>query len=144
MSLISWFEGVEHEAKPLLTAAAKWAESEGLSIVREVEAELKGKLPGELVLLFNQFVAPALGFTMPGASTLTAVGLDLLSTALARVKAAEVSGGSLRVSVLNAGIEQAILLAKGQTGDTSTAPVPVAKPAAMSSSISADAVLTAR
>jgi hypothetical protein len=124
MSLISWFEGLEHEAKPLLSAAAKWAESEGLAIVREVEAELKGKLPGELVTLFNEYVAPTLGFVLPAETTLTAVGTDLLSTALARVKAAEVSGTSLRASVINAGIEQAILLAKGAIGDTATAPVP--------------------
>ena len=126
MSLFSTlFADLEHEAKPLLTAAAKWAEAEGQLIVKEVEAELKGKGAAELIALFNEFVAPAIGVVWPaGVTTLTAGATDLLFTALARSKAAEVSGATLRTSVLNAGIEQAVLLVKGALGDTKTAPVP--------------------
>ena len=122
MSLLHLFEGAEHEAKPLLAAAAKWAEAEGLLIVKEVKMELAGKTPAEAIALFNQFVAPELGFAIPAGATLTAVAGDLLSTALARSKAAAISGTTLRASVLNAALEQAVLLAHAAAGDTSAAP----------------------
>lgn len=116
------FDQIEHDAKPLLSAAAKWGEQEGLAIVREVQAELKSKGPAELVSLFNDNVGNKIGVTLPATATLSDAAHDLLTTAIARAKAADVSGTSLRASVLNAGLEQAVLLLKGQNKDTDTAP----------------------
>ena len=122
------FNELEHDAKPLLSAAAKWAEQEGLVIVKQVQAEVKTKTPAELVALFNSTVGSSLGVSVQPGATISADAQALLTTALARAKASELSGSSLRTSILNAGIEQAELLFKGLTGDTATAP-PLATPA---------------
>jgi hypothetical protein len=120
------FDQLEHDAKPLLSAAAKWAETEGLAIVKEVEAEIKSKAPAELASLFNATIGTKLGVSIPASATLSDTATDLLKTTLARVKAQEVSGSSLRASILNTGLEQALLLLKGKAGDTKTAPQPAA------------------
>ena len=122
MNLFSHFlNEIEHDAKPLLLAAAQWAEKEGMTLVRELEAEVQSK---GLIPLFNETLGATLGFTIPAGATLAAEAVDLLTTALARNKAQAVSGANVRASVLNAGVEQAVLLVKGQIGDTATVPPP--------------------
>lgn len=123
MSLFSKvFDELDHRAQPLLSAAAKWAETNGLSIVRAIENEVKAQAPGALVATFNKTLGSSLGITLPTGATLSDDATSLLITALARTKAQATSGATLRTSVLNAGIEQAVLLLKGAAGDTATAP----------------------
>ena len=117
------WDQVEHDAKPLLSASAHFAESEGLVIVKEVGKQMAAAGEAGLVVLFNQYVGPQIGVTLPANTVLTAVASDLLGTSMARAKAASALGTQLRVSVLNAGIEEALLLAKGAAGDTRTAPL---------------------
>ena len=116
------FDKLKHDAAPLLKAAAQWAETEGLGIAKEVEAELAAKAPAALVPLFNEFVAPSLGLELPVGATLTAAALGLLKREMAKAKASD--GATLRASVLNAGVEQAALLLKGEQGDTQVAASP--------------------
>ncbi len=122
------FETLEHDSKPLLSAAAHWAESEGIVIVQLVEAEVKSLATPELVALFNSFVGKEIGILLPAGASLGFEAIDLLITAIARSRAQQKSGTTLRTSILNAGIEQAVLLLKGQTGDTSVAPAAAAAP----------------
>ena len=116
------FETLEHDSKPLLSAAAHWAESEGIVIVQLVEAEVKSLATPELVALFNSFIGKEIGLLLPPGANLGFEAIDLLITAIARSRAQQKSGATLRTSVLNAGIEQAVLFLKGQTGDTSVTP----------------------
>lgn len=128
MSLFSKvFDQLDHAAKPLLSAAAKWAETDGLTIVRGVEQKIKAQAPAALVATFNKTLGSSLGVTLPPGSTLSADATNLLITAMARAEAESTSGAKLRSSVLNAGIEQAVLLLKGAAGDTTTTPAPMAQ-----------------
>lgn len=127
MNIFSFlFDKLRHDAAPLLKAAAEWAEEEGLSLARDVEAELRDKLPTDLIPLFNEFVGPQLGFALPAGAAVTAFGLALLKREMA--KSLTSKSTDLRASVLNAGVEQAALLLKGEQGDAepTTNPQPTA------------------
>ena len=116
---------LDHDAKPLLSAAAKYAETEGKVIVQEVEAEIKAKGPAELLTLFETTLQATFGFQLPVGTSLSSIssaGFALLTTAVARERALQQSGSVLRPSVINEGIEQAVLLLKAAVGDTKTAP----------------------
>lgn len=118
------WDQVEHDAKPLLSAAAQFAEDEGMQIVRQVALDMEAAGPEGLVVLFNKWVAPLLGVDAlpPTTKVLSDVAIDLLATVIARARAQESEGTRLRVSVLNAGVEQAVLLVKGAAGDKTVAP----------------------
>ena len=86
------FHQAEHDAKPLLQAAAHWAESVGLDLVRQIETEIAAFDQEKLAALFNLALGPSLGIQLPLGVTLAGDALDLLITALARTRAAGISG----------------------------------------------------
>ncbi len=117
------FGKLKQDAAPLLDAAEQWARAEGLAIVREVEAEIAGKTGPELQAFINGILSRTFGvLAEPVGGLLSSAAIDLAITALAREKAKLASGKTWRTAVLNAGIEEALLLLKGQSGDTATAP----------------------
>ena len=120
--LLSLWKKILKDAAPLEDAAKQWAKTEGLALVEEIDRELAAKTAPELKAFLNGVLERTFGVVIPGAGeAISQAALDLAVTALARERAKLASGASLRTAVLNAGIEEAVLLLKAALGDTQTA-----------------------